>query len=348
MPKTIPLPKRFPISIFAVRFRRVAQLDSIPRMGRSQGASIFWGLVSVFFAAAACYYFWKNHENEKSARQLRDVVLTLQDQCDSLNAQKDKLQSGISDTEKQLKTREEFLQEKEKNLAAEESRLETVGQQSKNQSQQNQSQAAVVKKFDDTVRKLAKDDDTDVVLRGGRPVLRAPNSIFFALGDATLKPEGKALLDQIAKSLNGQLDNFELRLECYTDSDNEAQKNTDTKNKSPNEDKAKPDATPAPHYATSWELTAVRASSIERYLREQGSLPFQNIIVTGRGDFQPIVTNAKESHARNRRIEITVTPQPVPFHSPDTSHASTATGSTAPPNPLEPPPDPPASGNKKN
>jgi chemotaxis protein MotB len=329
----------------------VAQLDSIPRMGRSQGASIFWGLVSVFFAAAACYYFWKNHENEKSARQLRDVVLTLQDQCDSLNSQKDKLQSGIGDAEKQLKTREEFLHEKETKLAAEESRLETVRQQSQNQAQQNQSQAAVVKKFDDTVRKLAKDDDTDVVLRGGRPVLRVPNSVFFALGDATLKPEGRTLLDQIAKTLNGQLDNFELRLECYTDSDNEIQKNAaETKNKPSGEEKsgnaAKPITSPAPPYATSWELTAARAGAIARYLREQASLPFQNVIVTGRGDYQPIV--AKESHARNRRIEISIAPVPVPFHSPDTSHASAATSSTSPANPLEPPPDTPASGNSKN
>jgi chemotaxis protein MotB len=335
--------KRFPISFFAVRFGRVAQLESIPRMGRSQGATIFWGLVSVFFAAAACYYFWKNHENEKNTRQLRDNVLTLQDECDSLNSQKNKLQSGISDTEKQLKAREDFLQDKESKLAAEESRLETLGQQSHNQSQQNQSQEAVVKKFDDTVRKLAKGDDTDVVLRGGRPVLRIPNSIFFSLGDATLKPEGKALLDQITKSLTGQLDNFELRLECYTDSDAEVQRNATTSSS------AKPSTPPASHYATGWELTAVRAGSLARYIREQTSLPFQNVIVMGRGDYQPIVANAKDGHARNRRIEITVTPLPVPLHVSESSpHTGASISSSTLVNPLEPPPDLPASGHKGN
>lgn len=313
-------------------------------MGRSQGATIFWGLVSVFFAAAACYYFWKNHENEKNTRQLRDDVLTLQDECDSLNSQKNKLQSGISDTEKQLKSREDFLQDKETKLAAEESRLEALGQQSHNQSQQNQSQGAVVKKFDDTVRKLAKGDDTDVVLRGGRPVLRVPNSIFFALGDATLKAEGKALLDQIAKPLNGQLDNFELRLECYTDSDSENQKPPTPGNS------AKPTTSPTLplHYATAWELTSARAGSIARYLHEQTQLPFQNVIVMGRGDYQPIVANAKESHARNRRIEITVAPMPVPFHASESPHGGASVSSSSPVNPLEPPPDPPASNIKGN
>jgi len=313
----------------------VAQFDGNSRMGRSQGASIFWGLVSVFFAAAACFYFWKSHENEKSTRQLRDEVLTLQDQCDSLNSQKDKLQSGISETQKQLKVREDFLQEKEAKLAAEESRLEGLGQQSQTQSQQNQSQAAVVKKFDDTVRKLAKGDDTDVVLRSGRPVLRVPNSIFFALGDAVLKPEGKALLDQIAKSLDGQLDNFELHLECYTDSEVEIQKTpAESKNKTPEEKSAN-----VPHYTTIWELTAARAGAITRYIHEQTALPFQNVIVIGRGDYQPIVPNAKEGHARNRRIEITVAPTPPAFRPSDRTHSG-ASGSA---NPLEPPPDPPAS-----
>jgi len=309
----------------------VAQLDSIARVGRSQGASIFWGLVSVFFAAAACFYFWKNHENEKSASQLRDEVLTLQDQCESLTAQKNKLQSGV-ETEKELKNREDFLRDKESQLAAKESRLESLGQQSQNQSQQNLGQLAIVKKFDDTVRKLAKDSDTDVVVRSGRPVLRVPNSVFFTLGDSTLKPEGKALLDQVAKALNGQLENnnFELQLECFTDGEAEIQKALPDPNAKPANGQ-KPVLIP-PRYANIWELTSARAGVITRYLHEQTDLPFQNLLVMGRGDFQPIILNQKEGHARNRRIEITIAPEPAPFHAPDAAKA----------NPLEPPPESPA------
>jgi septal ring factor EnvC (AmiA/AmiB activator) len=108
----------------------VAYVESSQRVGRSQAASIFWGLVSVCFAAAACYYYWNNHENETSASVLRDQVLTLQEERDSLSAQKDKLQSSISDSETQLKSREDFLQEKETRLAEEETRLEALDQKS--------------------------------------------------------------------------------------------------------------------------------------------------------------------------------------------------------------------------
>jgi outer membrane protein OmpA-like peptidoglycan-associated protein len=315
----------------------VAFNEKGPRVGRSQGASIFWGLVSVFFAAAACYYFWKNHENETSANVLRDQVLTLQEQRETLSSQKDELQSNINETETQLKTREEFLQDKETKLAEEESQIESMGQQTQTQSEQNQAQTAVVKKFNDTVRKLAK-DDTDVVVRGGRPVLRVPGSIFFAFGETSLKPEGKAMLSQIAKSLNGQLDNFELRIDTFTDgaeSDNAA----GTPPTVPPDSNAKP--APKSQNLTSWDLTGVRAAVIARYFQDQTSLPFPNVIVVPRGDSQPIVAGGKEGHARNRRVEITIAPQALPYHSPDLANGGTGNDSAAKPNPLDPPPDKP-------
>jgi flagellar motor protein MotB len=322
----------------------VAHLDSTPRLGRSQGAIIFWGLVSVCFAAAFCFYFAKNEENEKSAREFREEVLTLQGQRDSLTSQKDKLQAGIGETEKQLKTREDFLKEKETKLAEEESRLEALGQQSQSQTQQSQAQAAVIKKFNDTVKKLSKDDETDVVLRGGRPVLRVPSALFFAPGDTVLKPEGKALLNQIAQTLDGQLATFELRVECFTDNA-EVQNSPDPGPKSGQ----KSDAATKPRYATTWELTAVRAAIISRFFREQTPLPFENVLVLGRSDFDPIIPADKEGHARNRRVEITVAPMPAAYHTPDL--AKTASDKPAPArtpvNPLEPPPDPPASSKDK-
>jgi flagellar motor protein MotB len=307
-------------------------------VGRSQGAVIFWGLVSAFFATGFCYYLRENYLNETSANKYRDQVLTLQEQCDTLSSQKDKLQSSISETENELKTREEFLQDKESKLADEETRLEALGQQSLNQTQQSQSQATTVKKFNDTVRKLVNDHDTDVVVRGGRPVLRVPDSVFFAFGEATIKPEGKALLTQITQALNGQMDNFELRVETFTDSDGETAKAGDDSPTAKKDTAAKPEDAAKPetagktppaktHYASDWDLTGARAGALARFLREGTSLPFQNVVVVPRADFQPIVSSGKEGHARNRRVEITVEPLPPAFHAADTTKTSTAAAS---------------------
>jgi flagellar motor protein MotB len=313
----------------------VAFIDRGTRVGRSQGASIFWGLISVCFAAAACFYYWKNQANETTADVMRDQVLQLREENESLNSQKDHLQTSASEAETELKTREDLVQEKENELAAEETRLDGLGHQTEIQSEQNQAQVTIVKKFNDIIRKLGgKGSAPDVVERGGRPVLRIPNGQLFAPGDATLKPDGKTLLTQIAQALNGQIDGFELRVVTYTDTNAEADAAG-----APKKDPADPDA--KPHFP-SWDLTAARASAIARFYRDQTTLPFLNVLVVGRGDSEPIVSNASDGHARNRRVEITVTPLPVPFHAPDPDPNATSTSSTTSADPVSPPSASPA------
>jgi chemotaxis protein MotB len=313
----------------------VAYLERGTRVGRSQGASIFWGLVSVCFAAAACFYYWKNHESETAASQWRDTALQYREDNETLNSQKDHLQASLGEEADSLKTREDLVQEKETELAAEETRLDGLGRQSQIPSEQNQSQAAAIKKFNDFIRKFGKDGNPDVVERGGRPVLRVPSSQLFAPGDATLKPDGKALLKQLAQAINGQIDSCELRVVSYTDSDGESGAAGGQK---------KDSSAAKTQYATSWDLTAARASAIARYFVVQTELPTANVLVMGRGDSEPIVTGAKDDHTRNCRVEITVTPLPPPFHAPDLD--KTAGG--AAPNPLTPPPDPAAAPKDKS
>ena len=325
----------------------MAYLEVGSRVGRSQGASIFWGLISVCFAAAACFYYFKNHENETTANVMRDQVLQLREENESLNSQKEHLQASKTEAESQLKTREDLVEEKETQLAAEETRIEGLGQDSQNQSQQNLAQVTVVKKFNDAIRKAGKDGSWDVVERGGRPVLRIPNSALFAPGDAVLKPDGKTLLTQIAQALDGQLDDFELRVVSYTDTAAEA----DSSHAQKTDSTAKP-APPADSTASapsSWELTAARSSTLARFYRDQTTLPFLNVLVIGRGDSEPISSNTGDNHARNRRVEITVTPLPVSFHSPDPDRDKISTRPAASSEPATATPDspPPPSAREK-
>ncbi len=284
----------------------MAYFISSPRVGRSQGASIFWGLISVCFAAGACYYYWENHKNETNANKMRDQVLLLTEQTETLKSQKEHLQASKAEAESQLKTREDLVQEKETELAAEETRLEGVGRQSQAQSQQSMAQVTMVKKFNEAIGKLDKALGTDVVNRGGRPVLRIPNGDLFAPGEAALKPEGKALLTQLAQAVGGQMDTFELRVVSYTDTDAEGAPGSGQKK----------DADPSKS-TPSWDLTAARASTLARFYRDQTQLPFRNVIVSGRGDSEPVVGNSEADHTRNRRVEMTVSPLPVPFRAPD-------------------------------
>jgi chemotaxis protein MotB len=301
-------------------------ISTPPRIGRSQGASIFWGLISVCFAAGACYYFWKNTESKREAEQWHDQVLQLQDETDALQAEKAHLQANMADEENQIKAREDLVQEKETELATEELRIEGLGRQAATSAAQNQAQVPMVKKFNETIRKLGGAAPPEVVERAGRPVLRVPNGELFAPGDATLSPEGKALLNQIAQAIAGEMDTFELRVVCYTDTDAEAAPG------------AAKDPSDQDVHAASWALTTTRAAALSRYFRDQTQLPFPNVIVSGRGDAEPIAPNAGAGSARNRRVEITVSPLPVPFHAPDSDKSAAAADPTS----TAPAPAPPA------
>lgn len=300
----------------------MAYLVKAPRVGRSQGAVIFWGLVSAFFASAFCYYYLENRNNEEKNRTLFEQVMVLQGERDSLSADRDKMQAATSTTEKQLNERQQFLQEKETKLAEEESALEAAGTQNQSQSQQSAAQAAGVKKFDDTVRKLvAKVPDADVVVRGGRPVLRMPSSVFFDPGDTQLKADGKTVLTQVAQVVGGGPARFELRVETFTDSDAE----TPGPGSGP-----PPENPPADKKADSWTLTGERASAIAHFLRDASAISFQNVVAMGRGDSKPIEPNSPQGHARNRRVEITITPVPATFRAPEPAKAKSSTKGKTP------------------
>ena len=314
----------------------MAYLVKAPRVGRSQGAVIFWGLVSAFFASAFCYYYLKNRTNEESARTLNDQVIVLQGERDSLSSERDKIEAATSDTEKQLQARGDFLQQKETKLAEEESELDALG--TNGHAAQSQAQAQGVKRFDDAARQLvAGTPGADVSLLGGRPLLRLPSSVFFAAGDARLLPGGKAILDQAAQAIGGPGARFEMRVETFSDSGSES---TQVGAAAPVPKKDDADATGVAsaadaaakiHYATAWDLTAARAAAIDRYLHDQGMLPFQDVVVMGRGDTLSAAGGSKDGHARSRLVEITLTPVPAPFRAPDTvknSHGKN--GATSP------------------
>ncbi len=293
----------------------MAYIERSTRASRSLGASLFWGLVSVFFAAAACFYYWKDHGSEVTANVMRDQVMELREENESLASQKAHLQADRSDEETQLKAREDLVAEKETELAAEETHLDGLSQQTQNQSQQTVSQTAMVRKFNDVIRKLSKSAPADVVERGGRPVLRVPNSALFAPGDAALTADGRTMLMQFAQAVGTELDGFELRLETYTDADAEAAVPV-----------VKTEDDGKPRDLKCWDLTSARASALALFLRDRTQLPFANLLVVSRGDSDPI---SRTDHTRNRRVEITVAPLPVPYHAESDDKTATAAADPA-------------------
>lgn len=102
---------------------------------------------------------------------------------------------------------------------------------------------------------------------------------FFDFDKATLKPEGRNILDQVAQQAT-QLNLESLIATGHTDSIG-----TNTYNQ---------------------KLSERRAASVKNYLISRG-VPADQIIASGRGETQPVASNkTREGRAKNRRVEIEI------------------------------------------
>lgn len=108
------------------------------------------------------------------------------------------------------------------------------------------------------------------------------DNLLFDSGEATLKPGSQAALTQVAQILKG-LPNT-VRIEGHTD------------NVPVN----------SPDYATNWELSAGRASTVLRFLVDAG-VPANRLYLAGYADTKPVADNSTpEGRALNRRADIVI------------------------------------------
>ncbi|NOL50224.1 outer membrane protein OmpA [Pelistega europaea] len=106
---------------------------------------------------------------------------------------------------------------------------------------------------------------------------------FFDFDRATLKPEGRNVLDQVAEQVQ-KLNLESLIAVGHTDSVGSEKYNQ--------------------------RLSERRAASVKSYLVSKG-VPADQIIASGRGESQPVASNAtREGRAKNRRVEIEIVGTP--------------------------------------
>ncbi|HID31625.1 MAG TPA: hypothetical protein EYP19_16710 [Desulfobacterales bacterium] len=134
-----------------------------------------------------------------------------------------------------------------------------------------------VKRF---VRQSGLGEHIEVTMKGSKVIIRVTGTILFQSGMGVLNREAIPLIDDIAK-IAAYYTEYRMRIEGHTDD--------------------QPISTP--EFPTNWELSAVRATTVLRYLIEAGISP-QRLTATGYGSLIPLAPNDRESNrARNRRVE---------------------------------------------
>lgn len=103
--------------------------------------------------------------------------------------------------------------------------------------------------------------------------------LLFPSGVAVINTEAYPSLDEIIRI--AKEGTFSIRVEGHTDS--------------------VPIHTP--QIPSNWELSAIRAVSVLRYLRERGDIPAERLSAVGFGQYQPLVPNdTPEGRQQNRRV----------------------------------------------
>jgi chemotaxis protein MotB len=114
--------------------------------------------------------------------------------------------------------------------------------------------------------------------------------VLFDSGQAQVKSAGLDVLKQVSDILKTVSDK-QIRIEGHTDN-------------VPISAKLKG------RFKSNWELSTARATTVVRYLIDQGSVDRQHLSAVGYADTQPQASNdTEEGRSANRRIEIVLYPK---------------------------------------
>jgi chemotaxis protein MotB len=128
---------------------------------------------------------------------------------------------------------------------------------------------------------------------GGRIKVDLVDQILFDVGDASVNTRGEGVLARVGAILVNVPDK-KIQVSGHTDDQPISERLRD-------------------RYPTNWELASTRASNVVRFLEEKAGIPGRRLVAAAYGPFEPVSSNrTPKGRARNRRIEIVLTPQLAP------------------------------------
>lgn len=190
------------------------------------------------------------------------------------------------------------LEEKEATLAKEQNRLEELQKDLQARSQRVQELESLIAEKEQKMQTL-KDNlsraltnfegqGLSVEMRDGKVYVSMENKLLFASGSWNVGNEGQKAVKELGKVLAENPD-IAVLIEGHTD-------DVPYGGNGPLND--------------NWDLSTKRATEVLKLLLKNGNIDPQNLTAAGKGEYAPLVPNTtEENRARNRRIEVVLTPK---------------------------------------
>jgi len=229
-------------------------------------------------------------ELETETTRANDLVKQLSERDQDLN---ERLKAEAADKarlEQERAAKEAEIQQQQERLkaeAADKARLE----------QERAAKEAEIQRLTRTHEELTKSLEAEIA-KGDikikqvrdRLTINMVDRVLFDSGQSRVKPSGLKVLKQVSDILKNVTDK-QIRIEGHTDN-------------VPIGVKLKE------RFQTNWELSTARATSVVRYLIEEGGVDRANLLAVGYADTKPIASNdTEEGRTANRRIEIALYPK---------------------------------------
>ncbi len=266
----------------------VAALEEA-RKGAAQSAAAFESYKKQTAAEADSL---KNQLADVNARiaALMSGTTTAQDEIARLQKRAGELEAETAranDLVKQLSERDQNLNERLKAEAAEKARLEKERAAKEAEIQRlTQTHAELTKSLE---AEIAKGDIKIKQVRD-RLTINMVDRVLFDSGQSQVKPAGLQVLKQVSDILKKVTDK-QIRIEGHTDNVPIGVKLRG-------------------RFPTNWELSTGRATSVVRYLIEDGGVDRANLLAVGYADTRPLAGNdTEEGRTANRRLELALYPK---------------------------------------
>ncbi|MDP1946682.1 MAG: OmpA family protein [Nitrospirota bacterium] len=213
---------------------------------------------------------------QKRAAELENDAARIAKEHDLLQQQQSQLTASLEQERQRLKAGEADKARLEQERLAKEEEIARL----------TRTQEDLSKSLQD---EIAKGNITIQQVRD-RLTINMVDRVLFDSGQAQVKPAGIKVLKQVADVLKTVTDK-QIRIEGHTDNVPISSKLQD-------------------RFKTNWELSTARATTVVRYLIDQGTVDRQYLSAVGYADTHPIAANdSEEGRSSNRRIEIVLYPK---------------------------------------
>ena len=227
-------------------------------------------------------------QNDKN--KLESSNASMAAQIDGLNKQIDFLKENNTQALKQLQDlsvisseQAESIKKSMDNIGAKDAYIQTLQQSMAHKDSMNM---ALVMNLKGAIGDL-NDNDINIKVDKGVVYIDISDKLLFNTGKYDVTKQAREVLGKVAQVLKNQPD-IEFMVEGNTDS--------------------------VPYHSgvllDNWDLSVKRATAVVRILQNQYGLDPAKMVAAGRGEYQPVSTNAtQEGRALNRRTRIVILPQ---------------------------------------